>query len=123
MIHVLLASSVPLLVFVALWLRRGRRATFASLILLPLACFVSGAWAVLPDTPRLWRNAVLYVDLHHVPYCDVWWWHCSIDARDDIDSSLVFPALFVLTAAIVFAIGWREIRRAETRDAPDGEAR
>lgn len=113
MIHVLLASSLPLLVFVALWLRRGRRASFRSLVVLPLACLGSGAWAVVPDLPRLWGNLELYVDLHHRSYCNVFWGHCLIDRRDDIDSSMAFPALFVLVAIAIFAIGWRELRRAE----------
>lgn len=112
-IHVLLASSLPLAVFAIVWWRRGRRASFASLIALPLACMLSGAWAVLPDTPRLWGDPALYVDLHHVPYCDLWWAHCTIDKHDEIDSSMIFPALFVLVAVAIFAIGWRELRRAE----------
>ncbi len=113
MIHVLLASTLPLLVFAAAWWRRGHRATIASLVALPIACLVSGLWAVVPDLPRLWGNLALYVDLHHVPYCDVWWLHCTIDRRDDIDSSMAFPALFVLVAIAIFAIGWRELRRLE----------
>jgi hypothetical protein len=112
-IHVLLASILPLLVFAALWWRRGRRASYASLLALPIACLASGLWAVVPDTPRLWRDAALYVDMHHVPYCDVWWAHCTIDKHDEIDSSMAFPALFVLIAIAVFAIGWRELRRTE----------
>lgn len=114
MIHVLLASSLPLLVFALLWWRRGRRATFGALLGLPVACLVSGAWAVVPDMPRLWGDLQLYVDLHHKRYCDVFWGHCTIDRHEDIDSSMVFPALFVLVAVAVFAIGWRELRRAET---------
>lgn len=120
MIHVLLASSLPLLVFFALWLRRGRRASVRSLLLLPIACAASGAWAVVPDMPRLWGDLALYVDMHHKKYCNVFWGHCAIDRRDDIDNSMVFPTLFVLVAVAVFAIGWRELRRTEQPGTEDG---
>lgn len=113
MIHVLLASTLPLAVFVALWWRRGRRVSVTALVATPLACLVSGAWAVVPDLPRLWGDQVRYVDWHHTSYCNVFWGHCAIDARDDIDSSMVFPVLFVIAVVVVFAIGWRELARDE----------
>ena len=131
MIHVLLASTLPLAVFFAAWWRRGRRTSVRALIVaalaagctvvlkpsevapLPLACLVSGAWAVTPDLPRLWGDLEWYVDLHHRSYCNVWWGHCAIDARDDIDSSMAFPVLFVLVTIAVFAVGWRELARRE----------
>lgn len=119
MIHVLLASSLPLAVFFAWWWWRGRRVTPRALITLALACLVSGAWAVTPDTPRLWGAQAYYVELHHRPYCNVWWFHCAIDAHEDIDSSMLFPALFVLAAVAVLAVAWRELARVE-RD-PRGE--
>ncbi len=113
MIHVLLASTLPLAVFFVSWWRRGRHTSTRALIALPLACLVSGTWAVVPDLPRLWGDLVWYVDLHHRSYCDVWWGHCTIDARDDIDSSMVFPVLFVVATVAVFAVGWRELARSE----------
>ena len=113
MIHVLLASSVPLACFFGLWLARGRRASLRSLVILPLVCGVSGAWAVAPDTPRLWGDHHLYNALHHRSYCDVWWFHCSIDARNDIDNSMLFPVLFVLAAVGFLVVAWLELRRAE----------
>ena len=113
MIHVLLASTLPLAVFFAAWWRRGRRTSVRALIALPLACLVSGAWAVTPDLPRLWGDLEWYVDLHHRSYSNVWWGHCAIDARDDIDSSMAYPVLFVLVTIAVFAVGWRELARRE----------
>lgn len=113
MIHVLLASTLPLAIFFALWLRAGRRTTPRALIALPLACLVSGVWAVVPDLPRLWGDLPLYVDMHHKPYCNVFWGHCAIDRRDDIDNSMLFPVLFVLVTIAVFTIGWRELARRE----------
>lgn len=113
MIHVLLASSLPLTVFFAVWLFRGRRASLRSILILPFACLLSGAWAVIPDSPRLWGNKLYYTELHHRPYCDIWWFHCTIDRHDQIDSSMLFPVLFVVAAVAVLAIGWRELRRAE----------
>lgn len=113
MIHVLLASTVPLLVFFAAWWRRGRRTSIGALVALPLVCMALGAWAVVPDLPRLWGDLPLYVDMHHKSYCDMFFGHCAIDARDDIDSSMVFPVLFVLVTMAVFAVGWRELARRE----------
>jgi len=112
-IHVLLASSLPLAVIFALWLARGRRATVRSLIALPLVCLVSGAWAVTPDLPRLWGDQSYYVALHHRSYCNLWWFHCTIDAHDDIDSSMVFPVLFVVAVVGVLVVAWRELAVTE----------
>jgi hypothetical protein len=112
-IHVLVASALPLAIFFAVWLARGRRVTVRALVLLALGCAVSGVWAVVPDTPRLWGDLAYYVDLHHRSYCDVWWFHCTIDRRDDIDSSMLFPVLFVLAALAVLGVAWLELRRRE----------
>ena len=86
MIHALVASFLPLLVFFGAWLRRGRRTSARALVLLVAACGLSSAWAVVPDMPRLWGDLEYYVELHHRRYCNVWGGHCAIDARDDIDS-------------------------------------
>lgn len=113
MIHVLLASALPLALFFQMWWRRGRRTGARQLVLLAVGCALSGAWAVVPDMPRLWGDLEYYVELHHRSYCNAWWLHCAIDAHDDIDSSMLFPALFVLAAAAVVAVGWRELRLLE----------
>ena len=113
MIHVLLASALPLTIFFAAWLARGRRTSVRALVILPIACLISGAWAVTPDMPRVWGDLNLYVDLHHKAYCDVWWFHCTIDRHDAIDSSMLFPVLFVLAALAVLAVAWNELRRTE----------
>ncbi|MBZ0236853.1 MAG: hypothetical protein K8M05_31280 [Deltaproteobacteria bacterium] len=117
MIHVLLASALPLAVFFAVWWRRGRRTTPRALVTLAVACLASGAWAVVPDMPRLWGDLVYYVELHHRPYCDVWWFHCAIDRREAIDSSMLFPVLFVVAAASVLGVAWHELARRERGDA------
>lgn len=122
MIHVLLASSLPLAVFFAVWWRSGRRTSPRALVTLALACLVSGVWSIVPDTPRLWGDLVYYVELHHRSYCDVWWFHCAIDRRDDVDSSMLFPVLFVLAAASVLAVAWRELARRE-RERESARAR
>jgi hypothetical protein len=123
-IHALLASALPLAWFFGHWLRRGRRTSARAMVLLALACAASSAWAVIPDMPRLVGKMETYVALHHRWYCNAWWLHCYIDAHDDIDSSMVFPALFVLAAAAVFTVGWRELarREAERAAAPSGRA-
>ncbi|MEZ4402390.1 MAG: hypothetical protein R3B06_20360 [Kofleriaceae bacterium] len=113
MIHVLLASTLPLAIYFARWLARGRRTTPRALVVLPLACLASGVWAVVPDLPRLWGDLPWYVELHHRSYCDVFWGHCAIDRHDAIDNSMVFPTLFVLVTVAVFWTGWRELARRE----------
>ncbi len=113
MIHVLIASSLPLAVFFAVWWRRGRRTSARALVTLSLACLVSAAWAVVPDMPRLWGDLPYYNALHHRSYCDAWWFHCTIDGKDDIDSSMLFPVLFVLAAVAVLAVAWRELAHRE----------
>lgn len=113
MIHVLVASMVPLAVFFALWWRRGRRTSLAALVVTPLACLVSGAWAVVPDMPRLFGDLERYVAWHHRKDCNLFWGHCYIDAHDEIDSSMAFPVLFVIAVIAVFAVGWYELVRRE----------
>lgn len=117
MIHALVASALPLAVFFAAWWRHGRRTSARALVLLVVASMVSSAWAVAPDLPRLWGNLVLYVDLHHHPLCNWWWGHCAIDARDEIDSSMWFPLLFVLLAMAVVVVAWRELAQRERERA------
>lgn len=119
MIHVLLASALPLAIFFFSWWRNGRRTTARALVLLAFGCMASSAWAVVPDMPRLWGDLEWYVDLHHRSYCNAWWFHCAIDARDEIDSSMMFPSLFVLAAAAVLGVAWRELRLLE-RERPAG---
>ncbi len=63
--------------------------------------------------PRVWGDLSYYVDLHHRSYCNVWWFHCAIDRHDDVDSSMLFPVLFVLAVVSVLAVAWRELAMAE----------
>ncbi len=119
MIHLLLASALPLAIFFVSWWRNGRRTTARALVLLALGCMASSAWAVVPDMPRLWGDLEWYVDLHHRSYCNAWWLHCAIDRRDDIDSSMLFPSLFVLAALAVMGVAWRELRRLEREADPE----
>lgn len=123
MIHVLLASALPLAIFFVSWWRRGRRTSARALVWLALGAMGSSAWAVVPDLPRLWGDLEYYVELHHRSYCNAWWLHCAIDARDDIDSSMLFPALFVLAAAAVLAVAWRELRLLERERASGDRGR
>jgi hypothetical protein len=121
MIHALVASALPLLVFFASWWRRGRRTSARALIALVVACMASSAWALTPDLPRLFGQLQTYMELHHHPYCNVWWGHCAIDARDDIDSSMWFPVLFVGVAAAVVLVAWRELAQRERERGRGGE--
>jgi hypothetical protein len=113
--HVLLGALGPLLVCAALYVRARRRASLPLLILGPLAMGLSGAWAVVPDMPRLWKDLPLYVDLHHHPRCNVFWFHCWID-RDEVDWAW-YPVAFVLVGALLLAVAWRELARREREQA------
>lgn len=109
--HVLLGAAAPLLVCALLYLRAGGRASPRLLILGPLAMGLSGAWAVVPDMPRLWKDLAFYVELHHHPSCNLFWFHCAID-RDEVDSAW-YPVAFVFVGALLLAVAWRELARAE----------
>ena len=116
--HVLLGAALPLLVCVGLYFKAGRTASLRLLILGPLAMGLSGAWAVVPDMPRLAHDLPTYVELHHHPRCNGFWFHCWID-RDEIDWAW-YPVAVGLLGALRLAIAWRELVRAERRTRVDG---
>jgi hypothetical protein len=109
--HVLLGALLPLIVCAALYARAGGRASLRLLVLGPLAMGLSGAWAVVPDMPRLWGDLPLYSAIHHHPRCNVFWLHCAID-RDEVDWAW-YPVAFVALGALLLAIAWRELARVE----------
>src|SRR5688500_5057386 len=104
---------LPLAIFFAMWWKLGRRTSPRALVTLAIACLVSGASAGVPVMPRLWGDVALYVDMHHLSYCNVWWGHCAIARHDAIDSSMLFPVLFVAAAVSVLAVAWRELALRE----------
>ena len=118
-IGLLLLSLLACTLLLPLTWLRGRRTSVRALLFLALGCAASGVWAVIPDTPRLWGDLAYYVELHHRSYCNVWWGHCAIDAREDIDSSMLFPVLFVLAAVAVLAVAWNELRVREREQAQE----
>ena len=83
MIHVVVASALPLAICAVVYLARGGRAGLGLLVLGPLAMLVSGVVAVTPDLPRLWGDQVKYVDWHHASWCNLSWGHCLIDEHED----------------------------------------
>jgi|RhiMetdeSRZDD1v2_1073273.scaffolds.fasta_scaffold564302_2 hypothetical protein len=125
--HVLLGATLPLLVCAALYVRAGGRASLRLLVLGPIAMGLSGAWAVVPDMPRVLHDLPWYVELHHHPRCNVFWLHCWID-RDEADWAW-YPVAFVLLGALLLAVAWREVARTErgggdpeTQERPAGSA-
>jgi len=115
--HVMLGAALPFLVCAAIYLARGARASLGLLVLGPLAMGLSGAWAVVPDMPRALHHQDLYFRLHHYAHCNIWWFHCRIDAHE-VDY-VWYPVVFVLVGALLLLVAWRELARTE-RDAAAG---
>jgi hypothetical protein len=109
--HVMLGAALPLVVCAAIYLMRGRRASLRMLVLGPVAAGISGAWAVVPDMPRLFGDADLYYRMHHVRWCDVFWGHCWID-RGEVDRPW-YPLAFIAVGVVLLVVAWRELSRAE----------
>lgn len=111
--HVVVGALLPLLVCAAVYARAGGRAGPRLLVLGPLAMLISGAWATVPDLPRLVGDMQKYQDWHHTSYCNVFWGHCWIDARPRLDEWPYYPVVAMALGAIVFTAAWRELRKLE----------
>jgi hypothetical protein len=111
--HVLYGAALPLVVCAVIYVARGCRAGLRLLVLGPLAMAVSGLVGIIPDLPRLWGDHARYVDWHHRPWCSWCWGHCWVDAQERIDTWRYYPVVFVGLGALVLAVAWRELRRAE----------
>jgi hypothetical protein len=119
--HVLLGAAIPLLVCAAIFVARGRRASLRLLILGPLAAGLSGAWAVVPDMPRVFGAMERYVAWHHARWCNVFWGHCWID-DGEVDRPW-YPLAFVAVGVVLLVVAVRELWLRERERAGDGEGR
>jgi hypothetical protein len=113
--QVMLGAALPLLVCAVIYFARGRRASLRLLVLGPVIAGLSGAWAVVPDMPRIFGDVTRYYNWHHASWCNVFWGHCWID-RGEIDRPW-YPLAFIAVCAAVLVVAWLELRRAE-RGAP-----
>jgi hypothetical protein len=109
--HALLGASIPFLVALALYLRRGGRASLRLLILTPLAMTFMALWASAPDLPRALGFHDLYLRLSFDPRINIFLWHYTID-QIETESSW-YSAGIVLEAAALMAAAIRELRREE----------
>jgi len=109
--QIVLGMSLPFAICAALYLKQRGMLGWRILIGAPLAMLAGGAWAIVPDFPRLWGDLVWYTDLHHHPHCWIWFNHCHID-RNETDSPL-WIALFLAMTCSALAAVWREIARSE----------
>lgn len=121
--HVLYGASIPFLIALAVYLRRGGRASLFLLILTPLAMAFMATWAVFPDIPRMLGFHELYMRLEADPRIDIFLWHHTLDQLEyskawysllESDSSW-FTAGVTLEAAALMAAAIRELFREENR--------
>jgi hypothetical protein len=105
--EVLIGASLPFAITFVLYVVRGFRASNRMLVWGPVAMGLSGAWAVVPDMPRLWGDLELYNELHHHPQCWVWYFHCQID-RVETDSP-IWSVGFVAVGVLLLVAAWREL--------------
>ena len=110
--EVLIGAALPFVVCAILYAARRGRASLRLLVLGPIAMGLSGAWAVVPDMPRLVGDLDGYFALHHHPSCNVFWFHCAID-KVETDSPL-YSVGFVVVGALLLVVAGRELRRLES---------
>jgi hypothetical protein len=104
-------ALLPFLVALAVYARRGCRASRRWLLLTPLAMTLGATWAVAPDIPRALRLHGLYARLAADPRTDIFLFHYTIDRIET--ESILFTVLFVLMTGALLAVAWREVARAE----------
>jgi hypothetical protein len=108
--HVAIASAIPFLVALAVFLRH-RRAGIPWLLLTPLAMAFCSLWAVVPDIPRLWGDKQLYMQISCDPRSNIFFFHHSIDQWES--DSPWWGAVVVLAAGLLLLVAWRELRIVE----------
>ena len=118
--HILIGAGLPLLVALVVYACRGGRASMRFLILTPLAAGFGAVWSVVPDLPRLVGLHGLYRRLDAAPWCDIFFFHYTIDRWEDagLDPLLyrllpVLNACFLLLLLMLLGLAWRELARRE----------
>ncbi|MEI8138322.1 MAG: hypothetical protein WCI03_00485 [bacterium] len=110
--HSLLGASFPFAIALIWYLIRHCRASFAMLIITPLAMAICGVWASIPDLPRLVGWHSLYMKLSMDPRINIFFWHYTID-QIETDSSWYAAGIFLLGMAVMLA-ALRELKIRET---------
>jgi hypothetical protein len=111
--QIVIGASLPFLIAAVIYVRNGLRAGRGLLVGTPLFMLLGALWAVVPDLPRLWQNKALYDRLARDPRMNVFFFHYSIDQMESY-SAWWFVA-FMLMAAALLAMAWRELQLAEKR--------
>jgi hypothetical protein len=109
----LLGASFPFVIGLAVYAARRFRADLIWLVITPLLTVICGAWAIVPDIPRLIGWTSLYVRMAQWPGSDVFFWHYTIDLSER--ESAWYQAGYVVILAAFLLIAWREVARRENR--------
>jgi hypothetical protein len=112
--HVLVGAALPYLVSVALYVRRGYRASNTLLIAGPAAMAIFGLWAVIPDIPRALGMDELYYRFHRAPKSDLFFFHHTIDHHYE-ETTLPYTIGFILVGLSLLGAAWRELHLRERR--------
>jgi hypothetical protein len=119
--HVLYGATLPFLMGLLLYLKRGGRASPAMLIAVPLSMAFMAVWAVAPDLPRMLGAAGLHLPFPQNLHSDLFLWHVSLDQLEtspawysvlERDSSW-YAVGIALEAAALIAAALRELFRKE----------
>lgn len=109
--QLLLGASIPFLIGLLLYLRKGCRASLPMLLTVPLFMALGALWAIAPDLPRFIGKMDLYHRLAKEPRCNIFFWHYSIDKVESDTTLYIYPFIIIL-ACLVFA-ALREVRIQE----------
>jgi len=109
--QILFGALIPFLVAVAIYIRRGARASFTFLVLTPVWMALGALYAVVPDLPRLFGRPDVYHRWSHDPRMNIFLWHYAID-RVEVDSSFYHAGLIVMLLLLLGA-AWRELYLVE----------
>ena len=116
--QMLLGAIAPFIASVAVYVRRGCRASLCMLLVAPLATGLCAVWAVVPDIPRVTGHHDLYHHLRLAKWTDIFFMHYTVDAIE-MDVAGYMYGLIAMVLAFL-AAAWRELYLLERRAHESG---